>query len=74
MGGGEGDGLRAVGGVAGFGGIAMKLVLGSAVVTAALVKGLVVGLAIGGAVTACALCARRRNSRKRAEAEAGEAV
>ena len=50
----------------------MKLVLGSAVVAAALMKGLVVGLAIGGAVSACALCARRRNSRKRDEAEVKE--
>ncbi len=50
----------------------MKLVLGSAVVTAAMMKGLLVGLAIGGAVTACALCARRRNSRKRDRAEAEE--
>ena len=50
----------------------MKLVLGSAVVTAAMMKGLLVGLAIGGAVTACALCARRSNSRKRDEAEVKE--
>ena len=50
----------------------MKLVLGSAVVTAALMKGLLVGLTIGGAVTACALCAKRRNSRKRDEAKAEE--
>ncbi len=50
----------------------MKLVLGSAVVAAALIKGLLVGLAIGGAATACALCARRQNSRKGDKAEAEE--
>ncbi len=50
----------------------MKLVLGSAVVAAAMMKGLVVGLAIGSGVTVCALCARRRNSRMRDEAEAKE--
>ena len=55
-----------------FGGGAMKLVLGSAVVAAALMKGLLVGLAIGGAVSACALCAKRRNSRTRDETEAKE--
>ena len=47
----------------------MKLVLGSAIVAAALMKGLLVGLAIGGAATACAQCARRRNSRTGDEAE-----
>ncbi len=50
----------------------MKLVFGSAILAAAMMKGLVVGLAIGGAVTACALCARRWNSRKRDEAKAEE--
>ncbi len=48
----------------------MKLLLGSAVVTAAMMNGLLVGLTIGAAVTACALCAKRRNSRKRDEAKA----
>ncbi len=43
----------------------MKLLFGSAVVAAAMMKGLLVGLTIGGAVAACALCARRRNLRKR---------
>ena len=53
----------------------MKLVLGSAVVTAALMKGLLMGHAIGGAATACALCARRRNSSpKRDKAEAKEST
>ncbi len=50
----------------------MKLVFGSAVVAAAMMKGVLVGLAIGGAAAACALCARRRNSRKRDEAKAEE--
>ena len=50
----------------------MKLVLASAVVTAALVKGLLIGLAIGGAVTACALCAGRRTPPERGEAGAKE--
>ena len=47
----------------------MKLLLVSAVATAALVKGLLIGLAIGGAATACARCAGRR---KRGETEAKE--
>ncbi len=48
----------------------MKLLLVSAVVTAALVKGLLLGVAIGGAATACARCAGRRNPPERGEAEA----
>ena len=47
----------------------MKLVLASAVITAALMKCLLVGLAIGGAATACALCATRRISPERPEAD-----
>jgi hypothetical protein len=52
--------------------MAMKLVLASAVVTAALMKGLLIGLAIGGAATACVLCAGRRIPPERDEAEAKE--
>ncbi len=50
----------------------MKLLLVSAVVTVALVKGLLIGLAIGGAETACARCAGRRNPPERVETEAKE--
>ncbi len=50
----------------------MKLLLVSAVVTAALVKGLLIGLAIGGAATACARCAGRRIPPERGETEAKE--
>ena len=50
----------------------MKLVLGSAVVAAALMKGLLMGLTIGGAAAACALCARRRNLHTREGADAEE--
>ncbi len=50
----------------------MKLVLASAVVTAALMKGILIGLAIGGAATACALCQGRRTPRERSEAAAKE--
>ena len=55
-----------------FRGMSMKLVLASAVVTAALMKGLLIGLVIGGAATACALCAGRRTPPERGEAEAKE--
>ncbi len=50
----------------------MKLLLVSAVMTAALVKGLLIGLAIGGAATACARCAGRRIPPERGETEAKE--
>ena len=50
----------------------MKLLLVSAVVTAALVKGLLIGLAIGGAATACARCTGRRIPPEMGETEAKE--
>ena len=48
----------------------MNLLLGSAIVADALIKGLLVGLAIGGVAAACAQCVRRRNSPKGDAAEA----
>jgi hypothetical protein len=50
----------------------MKLLLVSAVATAALVKGLLIGLAIGGAAIACARCSSRRKPPESGETEAKE--
>ena len=53
-------------------GVFMRLLLASAVVTAALMKGLVIGLTLCGAATTCAFSACRNARRQRREPEIKE--
>ncbi len=50
----------------------MRTLFASAVVTAALMKGVIIGVVIGAAATTCTLCTIRGASRKSREPEAEE--